>query len=176
VKRAKVFSKDKLIPLVAFLTQRISETEGMERCVIAMDRTAVLYLWETLACEKECGQVRQDQIDAAEGTVYPGWTKTVRQEPSARIGLAVAGGQERLTFLESASHRSAFWLKTASILARREPYLFRAQNRSRNGFDNKPITSSVLRKRVQKRLHEAGLFEGETLRSFRRSAVQHAAI
>jgi hypothetical protein len=55
-------------------------------------------------------------------------------------------------------------------------YLFRAQNRSRNGFDDKPITSSALRKRIQKRLQEAGLYEGETLHSFRRSVVQHAAI
>jgi integrase len=55
-------------------------------------------------------------------------------------------------------------------------YLFQAQNRSRNGFEDKPISSSALRKRIQKRLQDAGLFEGETLHSFRRSAVQHAAI
>lgn len=175
VKRAKVFSEDKLNRLVAFLTRRLTETERMERCVIAMDRTAILYLWETLARGKECGEVRQDQIDAAEGTVYPGWTKTIRHEPSARIELAVPGGQERLTFLESASQQVKI-LAENGIDIGETGYLFRAQNRSRNGFDDKPITSSALRKRVQKRLQEAGLFEGETLHSFRRSAVQHAAI
>jgi hypothetical protein len=44
VKRAKVFSEEKLNALVAFLTKKLGETEGMERCVVAMDQTAVLYL------------------------------------------------------------------------------------------------------------------------------------
>jgi hypothetical protein len=38
------------------------------------------------------------------------------------------------------------------------------------------MTSDTLRKRLQKRLKEAGLFDGETVHSFRRSAVQHAAV
>jgi hypothetical protein len=50
-------------------------------------------------------------------------------------------------------------------------YLFWAQTRNRNAFENGPITSSRLRKRIQKRLQEAGLFDGETLHSFCRSAV-----
>lgn len=49
--------------------------------------------------------VRQDQIDNAEGTVYPGWTKIVCQEPSARIELAVPEERDRMTFLESASEQ-----------------------------------------------------------------------
>lgn len=57
-----------------------------------------------------------------------------------------------------------------------EGFLFRSQNRQRTGFLPGPISSDSLRKRVQKRLKEAGLFEGETLHSFRRSVVQHAAV
>jgi integrase len=150
---------------VAYLTGRLGETEGMEKCVVAMDRTAVLYLWKTLARGKECGEIRQDQIDVAEGTVYPGWTKTVRQEPSARIELAVPGGQERVTFLESASEQVQV-MADYGIDIGESGYLFRARNRSRNGFEDKPITSSALRKRIQKRLQDAGLLEGETLHSF----------
>jgi integrase len=175
VKRAKVFSEEKLNALVAFLTKKLGETEEMERCVVAMDRTAVLYLWDTLARGKECGEVRQDQIDPADGTVYPGWTKTIPQEPSARIELAVPGERERISFLELASEQVKI-LAENGIEIGETGFLFRAQNRSRNGFDDKPITSSALRKRIQKRLQEAGLFDGETLHSFRRSAVQHAAI
>jgi integrase len=175
VKRAKVFSEEKLNALVAFLTRRIGETEGIKRCVLVMDWTAVLYLWETLARGKECGEICQDQIDVAEGTVYPGWTKTVRHEPSARIELSGPGERERLTFLESAGELVRI-LSDNEIEIGETGFSFRAQNRSRNGFDDKPITSSALRERIQKRLQEAGLFDGKTLHSFRRSAVQHAAI
>jgi integrase len=175
VNRAKVFSEEKLNTLVAYLTARIGEKEGMERCVLAMDRAAVLYLWETLARGKECGEIRQDQIDTSEGTVYPMWTKTVWQEPSARIELAVPGEKERMTFLEAASELFRIMSDNGMDIGK-SGHLFRAQNRSRNGFEDKPITSSALRKRVQKRLQEARLFDGETLHSFRRSAVEHAAI
>lgn len=153
----------------------MKETAGIEKCVAAMDHSAVLYLWETLARGKECGEIRQDQIDAQEGTVYPGWTKTIRHEPSARIELAVPGEQDRLTFLESAGELVRIFTDNG-VEVGETGYLFRALNRSRNGFDDKPISSSALRKRVQKRLQEAGIFEGEILHSFRRSAVQHAAI
>jgi integrase len=175
VKRAKVFSEEKLDSLVAYLTEQLGKAEGMEQCVLAMDRAAVLYLWETLARGKECGEVRQEQIDWAEGTVYPGRTKTVRQEPSARFELAVPGEKLRLTFLDAASELVRV-LSDNGIDIGEAGHLFRAQNRSRNGFEDKPITSSALRKRIQKRLQEADLYEGETLHSFCRSAVQHAAV
>jgi hypothetical protein len=170
-----VFTEEKLNALVAFLTAKLGKAGGLEKCVLAMDRTAVLYLWETLARGKECGEICQDQIDATEGTVYPGWTKTVRQEPSARIELATPGERGRSTFLESASELVKV-LADNGIDIGETGFLFRAQNRSRTGFNDKPITSSALQKRIQKRLQEAGLFKGETLHSFRRSAVQHAAI
>jgi integrase len=175
VQRAKVFSEAKLNALVSYLTTKLSESEGMEKCVLAMDKAAVLYLWETLARGKECGAVRQDQIDTEEGTVYPGWMKTVRHEPSARIELSVPGAAERMPFLESASELVKILADHGHEIGE-TGFLFRAQTRNRAGFLNKPITSSALRKRIQKRLQEAGLFKGETLHSFRRSAVQHAAI
>jgi hypothetical protein len=166
VKRAKVFSKGKRNALVEYLTARVGEKEGMERCLLVMDRAAVLYLWETLAKGKEChSEIRHDQIDAGEGTVYPGWTKTIWQEPSARIELAVPGEKERMTFLEAASELVRIMSDNGMEIGE-TGHLFRAQNRSRNGFDDKPISSSTLRKRVQKRLQEAGLFEGETFAQF----------
>jgi hypothetical protein len=89
VQRAKVFSESKLNALVDYLTAKLSSSEGMEKCVVAMDRAAVLYLWERLARGKECGSIRQDQkVDTEEGTLYPRWTKTIRHEPSARIELS----------------------------------------------------------------------------------------
>jgi integrase len=54
-------------------------------------------------------------------------------------------------------------------------YLFRPLNRSRDGFEDKALSANALRKRVQLHIKEAGLYEGETLHSFRRSAVQGAA-
>jgi integrase len=102
VQRAKVFSEAKLNALVDYLTSKLAESDGMDKCVLAMDRAAVLYLWETLARGKECGAVKHDQIDAEEGTIYPGWTKTIRHEPSARIELAVPEEGSRLSFLEAA--------------------------------------------------------------------------
>lgn len=54
-------------------------------------------------------------------------------------------------------------------------YLFRPVNKERIGFIDAPLSAAALRKRVQHHLHDAGLFEGETLHSFRRSAVQNAA-
>lgn len=175
VQRAKVFSESKLNALVEYLTEKLSTSEGMERCVVAIDRAAVLYLWETLARGKECGAVRQDQIDKEEGTVYPEWTKTIRHEPSARIELATPGAAGRMTFLEAASELIRIMSDEGHDVGE-NGHLFRAQTRNRNGFMNEPITSSALRKQVQKRLQDAGLFEGETLHSFCRSAVQHAAI
>jgi integrase len=80
-----------------------------------------------------------------------------------------------MTFLEAAAELVKV-LSENGLDIGETGYLFRAQNRSRSGFEEKPISSSALRKRIQKRLQEAGLFDGETLHSFRRSAVQHAAI
>lgn len=145
VQRAKVFSEAKLNAFVSYLTNKLSESEGMEKCIVAMDRAAVLYLWETLVRGKECGAVRQDQIDVDEGTVYPGWTKTIRREPSATIELSVPGASERMTFPESASELVKIIADNGHDVGE-SGFLFRAQTRNRNGFSNEPITSSTLRK------------------------------
>jgi hypothetical protein len=54
-------------------------------------------------------------------------------------------------------------------------YLFRPLNKRRDGFEDKALSANALRKRVQLHMKEAGLYEGKTLHSFCRSAVQGAA-
>jgi hypothetical protein len=48
-------------------------------------------------------------------------------------------------------------------------------NRKRDGFEAGPPSSDAMRRRVQKHLKDANLFQGETLHSFIRSDVQHIA-
>jgi integrase len=103
VQRAKVFTEVKLDALLAYLSRIIGESApGLERCVLMMDQAVVLYLWETLARGKECGELQLRQVEFGKHVAYPGWSKTVRKEPSARIPLAVPEPEGRLTFLEAA--------------------------------------------------------------------------
>lgn len=136
-----------------------------------MDRATVLYLWKSWAKGKECGELEFRQIDREEEVVLPGWSKTVHSEPSGRFELA-KGGRE-MTFLEGSGELLAEMERQKIGLGR--GFLFRKLNRSRNGFEDEPLKSPALKKRVQQHLEKAQLFEGETLHSFRRSAVQHAA-
>ena len=176
VQRAKVFTEAKLDALLAHLARLLrGSSPGLERCVLLSDQAAALYLWETLARGKECGQLQRRQVELEEQAAYPGWSKTVRQEPSARIPLAAPESQSRLTFVEAAE-ALLLGMEEAGHPVGEDGFLFRAMNRSRTGFVNEPMSSDTLRKRLQKRLKEAGLFEGETVHSFRRSAVQHAAV
>ncbi|GAQ93183.1 putative Phage_integrase [Klebsormidium nitens] len=176
VQCAKVFTEAKLDALLAHLARLIQESSpGLERCVLLTDQAAVLYLWETLARGKECGQLQRRQVELEEQVAYPGWSKTVRQEPSARIPLAAPESQSRLTFVAAAEALLLGMVEGGHPVGE-DGFLFRAMNRSRTGFVNEPMSSDTLRKRLQKRLKEAGLFEGETVHSFRRSAVQHAAV
>lgn len=176
VQRAKVFTEAKLDALLAHLARLIQESSpGLERCVTLTDQAAVLYLWETLARGKECGQLQRRQVELGEQAAYPGWSKTVRQEPSARIPLAAPESQSRLTFV-GAAEALLLGMEEGGHPVGADGFLFRSMNRSRTGFVNEPMSSDTLRKRLQKRLKEAGLFEGETVHSFRRSAVQHAAV
>lgn len=101
----------------------------------------------------------------------PGWSKTVREEPSGRIELTVS--EEGKTFLRCSAELLAE-MKIQGVDTGKG-FLFRPLNRSRTGFLDKPIKSPALKKRVQQHLAKADLFEGETLHSFRRSAVQNAA-
>lgn len=52
--------------------------------------------------------------------------------------------------------------------------LFRPLNKARNGFEDRPLTAPAMSKRMKKHFEAAGLHEGETLHSFRRSGAQHA--
>jgi hypothetical protein len=94
----------------------------------------------------------------------------VRTEPSARIDLT-EGNRGR--FLRSAAAligemgRQGFESKKG--------FLFRPMNRKRDRFEECALSSSALRKRVQQHMKDARIFNGETLHSFRRSAVQNAA-
>ncbi|GAQ93281.1 hypothetical protein KFL_014130010, partial [Klebsormidium nitens] len=101
VQRAKVSTESKLDALLGFLAERVrGETDALELCTLLMDQAAVLYLWESLARGKECVSLSANQIEGGESpAAFPGWSKTVRQEPSARIPLAQAGSSQRLTLL-----------------------------------------------------------------------------
>lgn len=176
VQRAKVFTAAKLDALLAYLARLIGECpSGLERCVLLTDQAVVLYLWESLARGKECGELQVRQVEFDEQVAYPGWSKNVRKEPSARIPLAPPEPEGRLTFLEAAARLVKELDETGNGIGE-DGFLFRSLNRGRSAFVDTPMTSDTLRKRLQKRLKDAGLFEGETVHSFRRSAVQHAAV
>ncbi|GAQ83653.1 hypothetical protein KFL_001560200 [Klebsormidium nitens] len=173
VKRAKVFTEEKLDGLLAHIAQLIRASRlGLARCVLLTDQAAVLYLWESLARGKECGQLQRQQVKLGEQAAYSGWSKTVRQESSARIRLAAPIPEGRLAFVESAV-QLLHGMEEGSFPVGEDGFLFRAINRSRTGFVNEPMSSDTLRKRLQK---DAGLFEGVIVHSFKRSAVKHAAV
>jgi integrase len=161
----------KVKELVEYLTQTANAATGIQKVVLLMDRAAVLYLWESWAREKECGQLEARQIDREEEVALPGWSKTIRAEPSGRIELA-KGGLD-LTFLEGSGELLGEMERQRIELGR--GFLFRKLNKSRTGFEDEPLKAPALKKRVQLHMEKAQLFEGETLHSFRRSAVQHAA-
>jgi hypothetical protein len=99
MQRAKVFSVAKLDALLVHLRERTESLPvGLERCTAVMDQVAVLYLWESLARGKEVGELVQDQVNQQDGAAYPGWSKTVRREPSARIPLEQPTEGGRLSF------------------------------------------------------------------------------
>jgi hypothetical protein len=169
-KRAKVFKSEKVTALVSYLEDGIRRTEGITKCVLMMDLAAVDYPWESWARGKECGELRAEQVDLEEGVALPGWSKTVHSEPSARIDLS-EGGRGR--FLRSAARLIGELEKQGH--AEGHGYLFRPLTRTREGFENSALSSNALRRRIQQHLRDARLFNGETLHSFRRSAVQNAA-
>jgi hypothetical protein len=111
------------------------------------------------------------QIDREDLVALPGWSKTVQKEPSGRVELTT--GQSEMTFLKGSAE-----LLIEMERKKVEPgrgFLFRLLNRSRTGFLDEPLKAAALKKRVQNHLAKANLFEGETLHSFGRSAVQNAA-
>lgn len=170
-KRAKVMKEGKVLDLVKYLSRATAAATGIPKLVLLMDRAAMLYLWESWARGKECGKLEARQVDREEGIALPGSSKTVQSEPSGKVELAKESRE--VTFLEGSSELLAEMENQKIDLGR--GYLFRPLNRSRTGFLDEPLKSPALKKRVQVHLEKANLFEGETLHSFRRSAVQHAA-
>lgn len=170
-KRAKVMKESKVLDLVEYLNREIDGAKGIARCVLQMDRAAVLYLWESWARGKECGELEQRQIDGDERLVLPGWSKTVRAEPSGRIELT--GRESGMNFLQGSAELVAEMEAQGQAIG--TGYLFRPLNSSRTAFLNEPLKAPALQKHIQQYLKKVELFEGETLHSFRRSAVQHAA-
>lgn len=165
-KRAVVFKEGKVQDLITWLENQIGKSSGLARCALLSDLTIVHYLWESWSRGKECGELESRQIVFDEQIVRAGWSKTVHEEPSAEI--AVQKG-----FLQSAAR-----LISACDEARvpvGSGFLFRPLNERKDAFKMEPMSSGTMRRRIQQRLKDAGLFEGETLHSFRRSAVQHAA-
>lgn len=170
-KRAKVMKEGKVIDLVEYLGHEIEKAEKIGKVVLLMDRAAVLYLWESWARGKECGELEARQIDREDAVGLPVWSKTVRTEPSGQIDLT--RDEERVTFLSGSAELMVEMERQGVPLE--SVYLFRPLNKSRTGFKDEPLKSGALKKRVQQHLTKANLYEGETLHSFRRSAVQNAA-
>ncbi|GAQ91115.1 hypothetical protein KFL_007300010, partial [Klebsormidium nitens] len=96
---------------------------------------------------------------------------------------ADATGLDVVVFIHEISVDSQFLEAAGRLIRSCEEYgdpigqgfLLRPLNERRNGFKKEAMSSGTLRRRIQQRLKDASLFEGETLHSFRRSAVQHAA-
>jgi hypothetical protein len=114
--------------------------------------------------------MRADQIDMEAGIALPGWSKIVQAEPSARIDLTEG---RRGRFLQSADNLLAEMERQGHSGG--HDYVFRPLTRNRNGFEDSALSSNALRRRIQQHLRHADLYEGETLHSCRRSAIQNAA-
>jgi integrase len=166
--RAKVFKLEKVTELVEYLEREIAKATGVKLCSLLADLAIVHCLWETWSRGKECGELESRQIDSEHGIVKPGWTKTQRIEPSAKIAV-----KKGIGFIQ-ASNRLIISMEHMGYPIG-NGFLFRPLNRGRNGFEETPLMSVAMRRRIQKHLKAAGLYEGETLHSFRRSAVQYAA-
>jgi hypothetical protein len=170
-KKAVVFKEKKMDELVQFLAAEIGRMEqSVTRCCALTDLAAILYLWEAWVWGKECGHLEKRQVHEESGIVLPGWSKTVQQEPSSQIEVSCKKGN--WTFLAA----SAAVIKEAEALGQPvgDGFLFRPLSRDRRSFRQEAITAGALRARVQKALKRAGLFKGQTLHSFRRSAAHHA--
>lgn len=139
-KRAKVMKESKVRDLVDYLTRQINETEGIAKCVLLMDRAAVLYLWESWARGKECEELESQQIDQEDGLVFSGWSKTIWSEPSGRVELSQRTGEK--TFLVgSAELLAKMGLQQIST---GWGFLFRLLNASRNAFLDEPLKATAL--------------------------------
>jgi integrase len=166
--RAKLVDPSKVTNLIGYLEEQARNQSGIKKCVLLADLAIVQYLWETWSRGKECGEVEARQVNMESGNVTPGWTKTCRSEASGTIMIGKGS-----CFMEAAGRLIAQMDRQGHPIG--IGFLFKPTNRRRDGFVNEPLSSDAMRRRVQKHLKDAGLYAGETLHSFRRSAVQHAA-
>jgi integrase len=146
----------------------------LDRCVLLTDQAVVLYLWESLAQGKECGQLQRRQVEFEEEAAYG-----VKQDHSEGAQRPNPSGSShrgqpldlcrggRSSGPRDGGERFPHWGAGVPVSCHKQ---------ESSGFVNEPMSSDTLRKRLQKRLKDAGLFEGETVHSFRRFAVQHAAV
>lgn len=143
-KRAKVFKEEKVEDLITYLEGKAERSEGLRKCLLRMDIAAVDYLWESWARGKECGELCAREVDFKEGVSEPGWSKTVRKEPSATINLT---GPGRGRFLDCAGKLVMEMERAGHPIGMGN--LFRPLNRRRDGFEEGALSANALRKRVQ---------------------------
>jgi integrase len=129
-KRARVMKESKVVDLIEYLNREVGKATGIGKLVLLMDRAAILYLWESWARGKECGELEARQIDQDEAVALPGWSKTVRAEPSGRIELTK--DDKGVTFLDGSAELLAEMEQQKQSLGK--GYMFRPLNRSRSGF------------------------------------------
>jgi integrase len=148
-KRAKIMKELKVNDLIEYLNREVGKATGIGKLVLLMDRAAVPYLWESWARGKECGELEARQIDREEAVALPGWSKTVHAEleSSGRIELTRVG--EGISFLEGSAELLAELEQQKQSFGK--GYLFRPLNRSRTGFQDEPLKSSAVKKRVQQK-------------------------
>jgi integrase len=166
--RAKLMKPGKVADLVTYLEGQIQKESGVKQCCLMTDLAIVHYLRETWTRGMECGELESCQVDLKTGIISPGWTKTQQTERSTEIAIDPKAG-----FMQAASRLFLSMERIGQPVE--DGFLFRPLNRKRNGFMNEALKSDAMRRRVQKHLKAAGLFEGETLHSFRRLVVQHSA-
>jgi hypothetical protein len=157
--RAKVIKPGKICDLASYIKSEIGKASGVKRCCLLVDLVVVHYLWEMWSQGKECGELKARQVDNEKGKISVGWTKTQQTEGDAENSLQSNGN-----FMQAASRLVMNMERIGHSIG--NGYLFRPLNRSRSGFENEPQKSDAMRRRVQKHLKAAGLYEGETLHSF----------
>jgi hypothetical protein len=138
--------------LVSYLDSEAERSSGLRKCLLRMDITAVECLWESWARGKECGELLAGEINFEKGTSEPGWSKTVRKEPSASINLK---GPGRGRFLECARKLIREMEQADHPIGIGN--LFCPVNKRRDGFEDSALSASALRKRIQQHLKDAGL-------------------
>jgi hypothetical protein len=85
------------------------------------------------------------QIDREDAVALPGWSKTVRAEPSGRIDLT--SSETGMTFLRGSAEMLAEMGRQNIPMG--SGFLFRPLDKSRKGLRDEPLKFSALRQRVE---------------------------